>query len=307
MKFSEKQFLQIPYDVIEATHGHPIDAMVYGYIAGWENSLKASRVELKTSTISEFMGVSDDTIGRSIKRLVSKGLVGTKLASHGIIFTTRKDVIESWQASQNAARGSAKCGATARKTGGEGYAKCGNMIPRNAEADIEKKVTQNDAAKEVTPTTGGPSYIFSIRSSKGSKQESLTGNSEREPIKPSPLEAAAAIRPMLDTGPNPRARSRAVINLTKEQTGIVMQVFGVNGEERRLAEVLTDEQAANTEFIDHVLRKLIEAKKAGRLKSPYGLFRRIVADDWRPGWTDPKSEQRRESKTKFEQWLQEQE
>lgn len=76
-----------------------VDAVIYGYIAGWENSTKRAKVALHAGRerIATDLKIEAKTVTRSLQRLEKIGLVAYKRYPRGIWVTTRTDVIRAWQ------------------------------------------------------------------------------------------------------------------------------------------------------------------------------------------------------------------
>ena len=141
---TQPKYVSIPLDIFGKVE-NTIDAAVYGYLHGWENSLKMSYVSLYAGRqkIADDLHVSTDTVTRSLQRLETLGLIAYKRSPRGLLATTRGDVIQSWKSSepkrvipQNAASDSAKCGIVITQNAAGDTAKCGSVIPQNALSNV---------------------------------------------------------------------------------------------------------------------------------------------------------------------------
>lgn len=75
-----------------------VDAVIYGYIFGWENSTKRTKVALHAGRerIASELNIDSKTVTRSLQRLEKLGLVAYKRYPRGIWVTTRKDLVKAW-------------------------------------------------------------------------------------------------------------------------------------------------------------------------------------------------------------------
>ena len=98
MKDDQGRYVSIPMDVFGRVE-NVVDAVVYGYISGWENSTKKAKVALHAGRerIATDLSISGDTVTRSLQRLEKIGLVTYKRYPRGIWVTTRTDVIKAWE------------------------------------------------------------------------------------------------------------------------------------------------------------------------------------------------------------------
>ena len=140
----QPKYVSIPLDIFGKVE-NTIDAAVYGYLHGWENSLKTSYAALYAGRqkIADDLHVSTDTVTRSLQRLETLGLIAYKRTPRGLLTTTRGDVIQSWKSSeskrvttQNAATDSAKCGIMIPQNAASDTAQCGSAIPHNAATNV---------------------------------------------------------------------------------------------------------------------------------------------------------------------------
>lgn len=274
----KSRFLAIKYDWIEKT-GNLIDAAVMAYIAGWENDRDRATVKLKIKTMASALGLGDKQVKCAIVRLEAAGLIAKKKTMHCYVYTTRKDVMNALKS-------------------GSIETKKDSIIEAKKDSISEPKGTQYRGQK-------GPDIYKndlkngSLRIESSSKQESFSAQEESGNFSADPLAAAAAARPLLDSGPRPR-RAPGMVKLTPEQTGLVMQIFGPSGTERKLGEILTPEQADTPGFVGFLLKRLLEIRNAKGLRNPAGMLRTLVESEWRPGWTDPESEADRLRQSKRE-------
>jgi len=98
MKEDQGRYVSIPMDVFGRVE-NVVDAVIYGYIAGWENSTKKAKVALHAGRerIATDLKIEAKTVTRSLQRLEKIGLVAYKRYPRGIWVTTRTDVIRAWQ------------------------------------------------------------------------------------------------------------------------------------------------------------------------------------------------------------------
>ena len=141
---TQPKYVSIPLDIFGKVE-NTVDAAIYGYLHGWENSLKMSYVSLYAGRqkIADDLHVSTDTVTRSLQRLETLGLIAYKRSPRGLLATTRGDVIQSWKSSapkrvitQNAASDSAKCGIVITQNAARDNAKCGSVITHNAASNV---------------------------------------------------------------------------------------------------------------------------------------------------------------------------
>lgn len=298
---SSDRYLHVKYDWIEQT-GNAIDAIVLAYIAGWENARERATVKLKIRTIADALQLGIDQTQSSLRRLEKLGMIAKRKSIHCYIYTTRKDVMDSL------------------KKQAPGKKKASSIEPKNSPI-IEPKNSPISDGKTAQYRTEKPPdnyYDFSFNNSllepalptvgQAGPNDQLTGIEESEPgasqparpldgssepggKPPDPFAAAASAKAMIADGPKPvrDKRSPAVLKLTPEQTGLVMQIFGPNGQERKLAELVTDEQAATPGFIDFVLAEVLEVRNSGKLRKPAGMLKHVIDENWCPGWVDPRT------------------
>jgi len=108
---TQQRYVSIPLDIFGKV-GNTIDAVVYGYIHGWENSQKTSTVVLHKGCqkMSDELCVGINTITRALQRLETLGLIAYKRSPRGILATTRIDVMASWKnAGKTVTADDAKC------------------------------------------------------------------------------------------------------------------------------------------------------------------------------------------------------
>jgi len=92
------RYVAIPMDIFGRVE-NVVDAVIYGYIAGWENSTKRAKVALHAGRerIAKDLKIEAKTVTRSLQRLEKIGLVAYKRYPRGIWVTTRTDIIRAWQ------------------------------------------------------------------------------------------------------------------------------------------------------------------------------------------------------------------
>lgn len=255
MTVPNSRYLAVKYDWIERT-GYLLDACVLAYIAGWENDQERATVRLKIKTIAKALNLGIDQTQKALVRLEKGGFIAKRKSIHCYIYTTRKEAMR-----------------TLRRR---------SIEPKNGSIS-NRKTAQYRAEKQPDNY-----YSSSFKNDflEESSSESFAVKEESSEILAKPLAAAAAARSMISTEPV-IDRQRKPLALTPEQVGLAMQVLGPTGDERRLGELLTPEQAETPGFIDFLLRRLLELRNSGKLRSPYGMLKTMIRNDWHPGWIDP--------------------
>jgi hypothetical protein len=98
-KTDKKQstYISFPTQILDIT-ANVFDSVLWGYVEGWERSLRKTKVSMHAGVakMAEDLKVSDDTVSRSLRRLVDLGLIAYKRYPRGIWITTNKDVIKAW-------------------------------------------------------------------------------------------------------------------------------------------------------------------------------------------------------------------
>lgn len=136
----QDQYLQIPYKIIHQCKDNVLDALIWSYIFGWENSKSLSKVKLKQDHIAEFFGVNQKTVYASLDRLEEMGLIGKAKTLHGTVFTTRKDQINRFHNSKKRSNITPENGVSLlQKTEFHNSKKRSNHIIRSSSLDLSIK------------------------------------------------------------------------------------------------------------------------------------------------------------------------
>lgn len=226
------RFVSVPLEIFSQVDS-PIQALVYGYIQGWEVATNRSKVYLDKGCqrMAQDLNVSVDTIQRSCNRLVELKLIFKKRTPHGLWYSTKIDVIES---------DTADCGITK----GE--------IPQIA---ASKEKPQIAVSNINTPLK------YSQDSVKDSN-ESLSSSDVVENRLPNP----ALYKPKI-CKPAP-----VVARLTELQRNLSTQFLGITCEDNKAPFLFTQEQADRDGFVEEVLKKCIDASKRLRMTSRTGYL-----------------------------------
>lgn len=301
------QYLQVPYDIIRECAGKPFDAFLWAYIFGWENSTKRSAVHMKQEHIADFFGVSVDTVKRSIDRLQSLGLVGTKRVTHGQVYTTRVDRIKQFNKIGNLPRlgdgdctvpkpekavsqpkrdtatvrdhDSAKCGITTPRDS----AKCGIMKPQvagNILLNLSFKHKNKEKKKNIY--------------TKKRKEDMPESPAAAEPFEP--LQSQGRSMPPVVNGrimtaygssPGPETRQRSAmppdypgIVLASDEMRIAVKVFDTQAV--KVGRYFTGDQRDAPEFVRKVMLKLALLRENG-MTVTLGTLAKIVGELWDDG------------------------
>ena len=101
-KTDKKQstYISFPTEILDITKD-VFDAALWGYVEGWERSLRKTKVSMHAGVakMAEDLKVTDKTLRGSLTRLVTLGLIAYKRYPRGIWITTNKDVIKAWNKS----------------------------------------------------------------------------------------------------------------------------------------------------------------------------------------------------------------
>jgi hypothetical protein len=144
---TSQKYVSIPMDIFQKVE-KPIEAIVWGYIEGWENALRRSKVYMDAGVarMAVELGVSEDTISRSIKNLVQLGLIFTQRTPRGSWYSTKVDVICD----------PANCGITKKVIPQIAVSKCKPQIAVSNKGN-PLQVTQSNPVGE--PTASDPSVV----------------------------------------------------------------------------------------------------------------------------------------------------
>lgn len=268
MNYDSKQFLQIPYDIIQQCMGNPLDAMIWSYVFGWENSLKDDRARLKLEKVAEFFGVGIATAQRSIKRLKDAGLIGTKQTVHGCFYTTRQRTIKKFHVNQNDGHKSIK-------------------MMESCPSKTKFHVDQNDghhisksSSLDLSSTNTSSSTTYSSREASSSSGE----NSSPEPFEGTPQNgwSKSQLENLRHYGSVGRPR-RPLCDFQPSDEANILQTFSKLdlGEIRA---IFTQQQADTPEFVSECLSELsLARRKQGGVRNPIGLLVVIRDKKWADG------------------------
>lgn len=251
-KYSSKQFLQIPYDIIAKCKDNPFDAMVWAFIFGWENSKRDDRVKLKSSSIAEFFSVGSATVERSIKRLKDVGLIGTKQTVHGCFYTTRSRTIQKFHVHQND----------------------GDKSIKMMESCPSKRWThdhQNDGHHSIRSNVD---HSFN-NSSSYDDELAESSISEKPSFRPDQIQA------MRGYGWHERKSLRPMATLSDEDTDLVTKVFGANKLDD-IRTILCQDMADAPNFVATCCN-VVKSRMERGLDNPVGYFDGVVKGTWKGG------------------------
>lgn len=268
MNYSDKQFLQIPYDIIGDNPGNFLDTGVWAYIFGWENSTKCSRVKLRQDKIAEFFGYNQKTIYAALDRLEEKGLIGRIKTRNGTILTTRKDVIERINNSEKRSSSTPKNGVQQlQKTEFNNSEKRSNHISRSSSLDLSSTNTSSSTTYSSRETSSSSGEI--------SSPEPFEATPEKQwrPDQLSNLRGYGSvgrrIRPLCDFQPSDEANILQAFS--KLDMGEIRAIF-------------TQQQADTPEFVSECLSELsLARRKQGGVRNPIGLLVVIRDKKWADG------------------------
>ena len=267
-----QSYVSIPLDILRQVK-NPIDALIWGYIEGWENSQRVSKVYLYAGQqrMAEDLGVSTDTITRACYRLVNQGLLKTKRAPNGTWYTTRKDV----------SLDTADC--VEKKP----------AIPQSADF---RGTPQVAASNKVT-------YPSNLSSSEGLAS---ANPSSSDPFADDPVDGRRLPNPLLHRSRLPREKP-AGVKLNETQNDLATQFLGITGEDNKAPSLFTQEQADKTGFVETVFRRCIDGAKKKKIMSRVGFVCTIRDELWNGGrFVDVKQAEeiaRYEKQKKYEAFL----
>jgi len=272
MNYDSKQFLQLRFDVIELCKGNPLDMVVWSRIFGWENSKGLSKVKLTQEYLADFVGVSIDSIQRSLKRLKDAGLVGVKVTSNGSFYTTRKDVIEKFQKPQNAV-------SEHRKLRQPTTANCGKQKPQIAVSHISRSSLVEVSSNKTTTTT----------SSLSSRETSPTTPKFPNPYRPRPTQTEPE---PFEMTPEPESRLLNPSMYRVDRTPPEFEAVKIPEQIRaRIQGVLGTDSVARWIRQEHIdsgfINYALDACSGRKVQRPAGLFMSLLRDEYRPGWQSP--------------------
>lgn len=249
---TSQRYISIPMEIIGQVD-KPIEAMIWGYIRGWENSTNRSRVYLHSgiSRMSLELNVSIDTITRAIRVLVHKGLIVQKRTPNGQWYSTRIDLLE----------------------------------PESFETTVSKCESKKHVKPQIAECRGTP-QIAECKSNTTQVTQyipsELLCNSETT-YPTEPTTTPILHRPRL----KPREAEKYV-QLTNDQAVLASKYLGSTGEDNKVPALFTLEQSSKSGFIDFVLKKCIESLVKKKVRSRIGMLCMIRDDQWNDGrWVDP--------------------
>ena len=249
---TSQRYISIPMEIIGQVD-KPIEAMIWGYIRGWENSTNRSRVYLHAgiTRMGLELNVSIDTITRAIRVLVHKGLIVQKRTPNGQWYSTRIDLLEPESFETTVS----KCEPKKHEK------------PQIAECRGKPQI-----AECKSNTTQVTQYIPSelLRNSEATYPSELTTT---------PILHRSRLKPMV-TG--------KYVALTDDQAILASKYLGSTGEDNKVPVLFTLEQSSKSGFIDFVLKKCIESANKKKVRSKIGLLCTIRDDQWNDGrWVNP--------------------
>lgn len=268
MNYDPKQFLQIPYDIIQQCMGNPLDAMIWSYVFGWENSSKMSKVKLKLDNIAEFFGVNEKTVYASLDRLQAKSLIGKVKTLHGTVISTRKDQIRRFDNSEKRSNKTPKNGVIEPSKTEQYYSeKRSNHISKSSSLDLSSTNTSS-------------STTYSSREASSSSGE----NSSPEPFEGTPQNgwSKSQLENLRHYGSVGRPR-RPLCDFQPSDEANILQTFSKLdlGEIRA---IFTQQQADTPEFVSECLSELsLARRKQGGVRNPIGLLVVIRDKKWADG------------------------
>lgn len=273
MNYDPKQFLQIPYDIIEKCLGYPLDALIWAYIFGWENSAKTSKVKLKQDNIAEFFGVNEKTVYASLERLQQKSLIGKAKTRDGTLFSTRKDQIKRFNNSEKRSNETPKNGVTKLQKTEERYSeKRSNHISISSSLDLSSNKTTTTTSSLSSRETPPPTPKFS------NPYRPRPTQAEPEPFEMTPEPESRLLNPsMYRVDRTPPAEFEAV-EIPEQIRARIQGVLGTDSVARWIRQEHID-----SGFINYAL----DACSGRKVQRPAGLFMSLLRDEYRPGWTSP--------------------
>jgi len=242
-----QKYVSIPMDIFQRVE-KPIEAIVWGYIEGWENALRRSKIYIDAgvSRMATELGVSEDTISRSIKNLVLLGLIFTQRTPRGSWYSTKVDVICD----------PANCGITKKVIPQIAVSKCKPQIAVSNKGN-PLQVTQSNPAVDKSTTASDPSVAGRL---------------------PNPL-----LHKPWFTMP----KQHGLLLLNQTQVDLASQYMGATGEDNKAPSLFSSEQFSRDGFIESVLKKCIDASAKKPVLSRVGLLCRIRDESWNGGrWID---------------------
>lgn len=268
MNYDPKQFLQIPYDIIQQCMGNPLDAMIWSYVFGWENSSKMSKVKLKLDNIAEFFGVNEKTVYASLDRLQAKGLIGKVKTLHGTVISTRKDQIKRFDNSEKRSNKTPKNGVIEPSKTEQYYSeKRSNHISKSSSLDLSSTNTSS-------------STTYSSREASSSSGE----NTSPEPFEGTPQNgwSKTQLENLRHYGSVGRPR-RPLCDFHPLDEANILQAFS-KLDLSEIRAIFTQQQADTPEFVSECLSELsLARRKQGGIRNPIGLLVVIRDKKWAGG------------------------
>ena len=281
MKYDARQFLQIPYDIIEKCLGNPLDALIWAYVFGWENSSKEDRARLKMESIAEFFGVGVATAERSVRRLKTAKLIGTKQTVHGCYYTTRKGTIKKFHVHQNEGDMSIKMrGICPSKTEDHVHQNEGhhNSISSSLNLSCNKTTTTTSSlsSRETLPPPTPPKFSNPYRP--------RPTQAVAEPFEMTPEPDSRLLNPSMHRVDRTPQTEFQAVEIPEQIRARIQGVLGTDSVARWIRQEHID-----SGFINYAL----DACSSRKVQRPAGLFMSLLRDEYRPGWTSPEETLRR--------------
>lgn len=243
-----QKYVSVPLDVLKQVD-NPIDALVWGYIEGWENSQRKSKVHMHAGQqrMAEDLGVSTDTITRACQRLISKDLLRMKRTPNGAWYTTRTDICLD----------AASC-----------------VTPEVGHPhDAGRRGTPHDAdRKKIT-------CPYNLSSSEGLAS---ANPSSSDPMDDVPAAGRRLPNPLLHRPRLPREQPAGAV-LNETQTGLSTQFLGITGEDNKAPSLFTQEQADRKNFVETVFKRCIDSAKKKVVLSRTGFVCKVRDELWNGG------------------------
>lgn len=246
---TSQRYISIPMEIISQVD-KPIEAMIWGYIRGWENSTNRSRVYLHAgiTRMGQDLNVSIDTIARAIRVLVYKGLIVQKRTPNGQWYSTRIDLLE----------------------------------PESFETTVSKCEPKNHEKPQSAECRGKPQSAECKSNTTQVTQyipSEVLSTSEATYPTTTPILHRSRLKP-IQTGKH--------VDLTADQAILASKYLGSTGEENKVPAFFTMEQSSKSGFIGFVLKKCITSVTKKQVRSKIGLLCTIRDDQWNDGrWVNP--------------------
>lgn len=281
MKYDARQFLQIPYDIIEKCLGNPLDALIWAYVFGWENSSKMSKIKLKLNNIAEFFGVNEKTVYASLDRLQAKGLIGKVKTLHGTVISTRKDQIRRFDNSEKRRNKTPKNGVIEPSKTEQYYSEKRsnhNSISSSLNLSCNKTTTTTSSlsSRETLPPPTPPKFSNPYRP--------RPTQAVAEPFEMTPEPDSRLLNPSMHRVDRTPPMEFQAVEIPEQIRARIQGVLGTDSVARWIRQEHID-----SGFINYAL----DACSSRKVQRPAGLFVSLLRDEYRPGWTSPEETLRR--------------